>query len=232
LDDVVTVTYGIVGYGVLYLDPSRAETAARAILDLRGVELAAWRTAANEIRVVSHEGDALIRWRDDGPQRSFAYLPQTGDPLELREAQDGMQQAGLIGRDGFARRDDWFEWTAFGTYPDAVARLVDSLVGVWVSNAATVVFSFESGSAWGARSAGFAARFRTGMLAETHGSLDRESSWGFFLASDPALRTPRAVRADQALLPWAEMSRCTTAALVHVGEREAQLHRSRIVAPD
>ncbi|HXV76632.1 MAG TPA: hypothetical protein VD788_09965 [Candidatus Polarisedimenticolaceae bacterium] len=223
-DDVITVTYGVVGYGVLYLSPDRAEAAARSIVDSEGVHLAAWRSADGEMRVRSSDGEARIRWRNDGPQRSFAYDVGSGDPLELGVAVERMRRAGVVGTDGFARRDDWFEWTAFERYPDAVVRLVDSLGGAWVSNSATVIFSFEPGFAWGIKAAEVGAWLRAGKLEETHGSLDRASSWGFFLASDPRLDASRAVSAEQALRPWAELSRCRSTALVRLGTAGDGLH--------
>jgi len=213
-DDVVLVTYGVVGYGALYLDPSRARTAARAMLDHRGVDLAAWRTGAAEMRVASDAGEAAILWRGDPRTRELAYVPLGGDPLDLVDTMRSMRAAGLVDGEGYASREDWFEWTALGRYPDPLARLVDSLDQVWVRNAATVIFSFEPGYAWGVKVAEVGAWMRAGKLEATHGSLDRDSTLGFFLTSDAASELPRAVRAEVALAPWADTARCTTAGLV------------------
>jgi hypothetical protein len=137
-DDVVPVTYGVVSYGVLYLDPAHAEKAARAVLSHTGVHLAAWRQGDREIRLVSNEGEASLFWREAKPHTYYAYRVHEGDPLHLLEAQALMRNAGLVDDEGFATRDDWFEWTAFSDYPDSPTRLVESLNGAWVSNAATV----------------------------------------------------------------------------------------------
>jgi hypothetical protein len=225
--DVVPVTYGVVGYGVLYTDPMRGETAARALLGLEGLDVVAWRVGPNRLHVSSPEGgEADVEWRDVGPQRAFAYRPAHGDPLRAVGARDRMGALGLLDGDGFGRRDDWFRVSALDPYPDALTRLVDALIGVWVENAATVIFSFEPGWAWGARSVEVGAWLRGGKLEQTHGGLDRESSLGFFMTSDAERGTRRAMRADRALRPWAERSRCTTAVRIRVGPER---HPSRVV---
>ncbi len=228
-DDVITVTYGVVGYGVLYLDPRRAEKAARAMLEHPGVHLSAWLTGPHELRMVSVEGEARNRWRDTPTTRLLAYDVAAGDPLGALDARGALERAGALDPDGFATREDWFEVTAFSRLPDAPARLVESLDGTWVSNAATVIFSFEPGYAWGIKSAAVGAWFKAGRLEATHGGLDRESTWGFFLTSDPESRVEPAIRADRALSRWAAMSYCTTASLLEfVGAHEAAGHRAVI----
>jgi len=231
-DQVVTVTYGMVGYGVLYVDPSSAERAARAMLHDRSVALAAWRVGDEELRTVGKSGEASIRWRDRPSRREFAYTTLRGDPLGMLEIQNRMRIAGVMDDEGFASRDDWFEWSAFAQYPDAVSRLVESLDGAWVSNSASVIFSLEPGYGWGVKAAQVGAWLRAGPLDETHGSLDRESSWGFFMTSDPDIETPRAVRADRALTRWADASQCTSASLIHVGlGHHDALHSPTIIGP-
>jgi hypothetical protein len=230
-EDVVGVTYGVVGYGVLYLDPAHAEKAARAVLNHPGVHLAAWRSGDRELSLVSDDGEASLFWRDGGAHTDYAYRVREGDPLHLLEIQDLMRRLGVTDEDGFASRNDWFEWTAFSDYPDSPTRLVESLSGAWVSNAATVIFSFEPGYAWGIKSAHFGAWVKTGRLEATHGGLDRESTWGFFLASDPDLDVPPAVRADLALSDWARASYCANASLIHFnGDGHARLHGARVGA--
>lgn len=231
-DQVVTAAYGLVGYGVLYAEPATAERAARALTDDPSVSLAAWPVSAHELRVVSKSGEASIRWRDLPSRRELAYMPLVGDPLSFLEVLDRMRAAGVVDDDGFASRDDWFEWTAFAQYPDAVSRLVDSLDGAWVSNSASVIFSLEPGYAWGVRAAQVGAWLRAGPLDETHGSLDRDSSWGFFMTSDPTIDTPRAVRADRALVPWADASECASISWIHVGHgHDDALHSPTILGP-
>ena len=224
-DQVVTVTYGLVGYGVVYVDPINAEKAARALTGDKTVAIAAWPSGAGEMSVISKTGEASIRWRDLPSRRELAYTAIHGDPLLMLEARAEMIEAGVMDEQGFASRDDWFEWSAFAQYPDGVARLVESLDGAWVSNSASVIFSLEPGYGWGVKAALVGAWLRAGPLEATHGSLDRESTWGFFMTSDPEIETPRAVRADLALVPWAEASQCSSVSWIHVGHgHEDGLH--------
>ena len=213
-DDVIAQSFGIVGYGALYLDPSRAERAARIVLEHRGVGLAAWLEGESELRLLTDAGSAEIEWRSDRSGERMAYRPDRGDPFDLAATLAHMRQAGRLDAQGFASREDWFEWTARDRYPDGVARLVDSLRGTWVGNAATVIFSYEPGYAWGLKPAEVAAWIRSGRLEATHGGLDRESTWGFFMTSDPDLPTPPAVRAERALTRWSSAAGCSTAALL------------------
>jgi hypothetical protein len=230
-ENVVAVTFGVVGYGALYCDESQAEVAARAMLEHHGVHLAAFREDPNRVRVVSAEGEAVVLRRESPSGELFAYRPVGGDPLDLLDELGLMEAVGVVDSQGFASRDAWFEWTAHSRYPDAATRLYDSLNGVWVSNAASVIFSFQPGYAWGIKAAEIGAWLRAGLLEETHGSLDRDSTWGFYITSDADPISASAVRADRVLEPWAERSRCTSAALVRVG-RGGPLHdEPRVVLP-
>jgi hypothetical protein len=63
--------------------------------------------------------------------------------------------------------------------------------------------SLGPGWSWGLRSAFAGGLVRGGRLRGTHGGLDRESSLGFLVVSDPGIALPSAVRADEALAPFA-----------------------------
>ena len=203
-DDVVLVTYGVCGYGAIYLAHERAVSAARAGLGHEGVELAAWIDGDRRMRVLGRAGEALVRWRTTGPEREFSYEPSGGDPLRHWPAQATLREAGRLDAEGFGSENDWFEATAAGEYPHALARLVDALEGRFVRNAATVLFSFEPGYAWGVPAARFGAWILGGRLEATHGGLDRVSSWGVYLRTDEDGRPSAPMRADTALAEWAE----------------------------
>jgi len=207
-NDVVPVSYGVVSYGALYLDPALAEVAARAALKHPAVNLAAWLAGERELQVRDKHGDALIRWRDEAEGRHFSYEPGTGDPLVLSAAQAGLSASGLLDSNGFAFEEDWFDTTALLEFPDAPRRLVDALTGTYVDTPATVMLSFEKGTAWGFKPARVGAWMLGGQLESTHGGLDRESTWGVFLRSDPPPRERVAIRADQALAEWSGSSGC------------------------
>jgi hypothetical protein len=213
-DDVVPLTYGVVGYGALYLDPRHAETAARAVLDYPGMHFAAWVVDDGELRMLSPEGEASVHWREAASERRFAYDPGGVDPLQLSGIVQELKDGGKLDADGFASETDWFEASAAAEFPDAPRRLVDALEGTYVVNAATVIFSLNPGHAWGVGSARMGAWVLGGKLEATHGGLDRDATWGFFLASDsdrPNDGTP--LRADRALAEWGGQSACLQAVI-------------------
>jgi hypothetical protein len=198
-DDVVAPTFGLVGYGALFLDPDRAEQAARAVAAHPRVELAAWRAAPNELRVVSAEGTATVRWRDRAGERSYAYEPSGNDPLRLERARAALASRGRFDAEGYAADGDWFDETALEPYPDPLHRLVTGLTGDHVVNHATVLFSVSPGWSWGLKSARLGSWLRGGRIEGTHGGLDYDSTLGFFMTDDRALAARHAVRAEDAL---------------------------------
>jgi hypothetical protein len=230
-DDVVPVTYGVVGYGTLFLRPEHAEAAARAVLGHPGVQLAAWVSGAEEIRLAGPGGEAVIRWRDEGETRRLSYRDTVDDPLLLSEIVSGMEQDGLLDAKGYASAEAWFDTTASHEFPDPLTRIVDSITGTYVTNAATVIFSLAPGWGWGVPSARFGASMVGGKLEATHGGLDRESTWGFFLRSDPYPDTAAAVRADLALTEWSDLPSCADVSMTPGALLHADLHLPRILGP-
>jgi hypothetical protein len=198
-DDVVAPTYGVCNFGVFFLRRELAEKAARTILGHEGVDLAAWVTGSNELRVISADGDAVVRWRDEPAARSFAYQPMTGDPLALTDAVDDLRAAGHLDAWGFAGEDDWLRYSGLGDYPDAPRRLTEALTGTYVRHTATVIFSLKPGFALGTPTVRLGAYLKGGKLEGTHGGLDRDSSHGFFLSNEPVAADQLVLRADRAL---------------------------------
>jgi hypothetical protein len=225
--DVVLVSYGVCGYGALFLSLEHAETAARAMLGLTGVDIAAWITKAGEMRVLGRDSDALVRWDGTAPTRRLAYEPRAGDPLRLVAARSQLADAGRLDGDGFGSEVDWFEATASGDYPDPLARLVDGLEGRFVRNTATVLFSYAPGYALGIRSARTGAWLLGGKLEATHGGLDRVSSWGIYLRSDDDGHAGKPIRADAALAEWADAAELRAA--FEAWQERAPLHGPRIL---
>jgi hypothetical protein len=199
-DDVVASTFGVVGYGALFVAPGLAEAAAQGIVGHEGVELAAWSPEPFAVDVVSRDGRARVRWREEGARRRFAYECAGVDPLRLDEVRRAM--TARLDADGFAGDRDWLAATADGYYPDALQRLADAFAGDRVRSRAPVLFSLAPGQAWGWRSAHVAARFAGGRIEGTHGGLDRDSSLGFLLTDDAAAPPRAVVRASEALAPF------------------------------
>jgi len=206
---VVAPTFGIVGYGALFMHQEDAETAGRATVHNPRVDVAAWLSNPKEMFVVSDAGLAVVHWRRnrDGGWR-LSYVPVDGDPLEYESVVERLQATGRLDRDGFADEDDWFLETVSSEYPDGLRRLIHSLTGTYVENFATVVFSLKPGFAWGWTSAHLSSKLSGGRLEGTHGGLDADSTVGFFMTDDPDFQPATAVRAEQALAPFAGLNDC------------------------
>lgn len=207
-NDVVAPTFGVVNFGLLYLDPGLAERAAWAVVAHEGVEVAAWVSAPQQLTVLSPDGEARVEWRDEEGGRRFSYEAVSGDPLLLVGVRDRLEEQGILGDDGFAGERDWFEATAIHEFPDAPRRLVDALTGTYVGNPATVIYSLDPGYAMGIWSARVGVRLMGGHLEGTHGGLDGDSSLGFYLTNVPGPPPDPAVPAGRALLPllsWAPL---------------------------
>jgi len=197
--DVVAPTYGVCNFGVLYLRPELAERAARAVVAHDQVDLAAWRAGPRLLRVISDDGDAVVRWRDQTAGRDYAYEPLMGDPLVLTEALRSMRSENAMDAAGFAEEDAWLRHSGLNEYPDAPRRLVEALTGTYVRYPATVIISLAPGFALGLPSVRLGAYFKGGKLEGTHGGLDRDSSLGFFLSNSPISQTSHVLRADRVL---------------------------------
>jgi hypothetical protein len=200
--DVVAPTFGLVNYGALYTAEESAERAAAALLNIEAVDLTARLAGYDRLRVDSARGSAEIGWRRRGGTLEIAYRPDRGDPLRLAETKTRLRRAGELGIDGFADENRWFEATASSEYPDGPRRLVASLAGPWVRNRATVIFSIQPGFAWGWQIGHWSSWLAGGRLEGTHGGLDSVSSLGFLMV-DEELPMPSALRAHEALLPFA-----------------------------
>jgi hypothetical protein len=212
-DDVVAATFGLVSYGALFLaDAGRAEDAAVAVAGVKAVDVAGWISGPGEVTVVSGDGEARIRWRDEAGGRGYAYEPRTADVLRLIEVRDRLEASGRLDPTGFATQDDWLAESARAEFPDALDRMTRALDGSFVSNTANVLFSVRPGYAWGWRSAHASSWLQGGRLEGTHGGLDRDSSLGFFMADGPQLMpSAPALRAVAALGEFKEFGSCFAA---------------------
>jgi len=213
-DDVVAATFGLVGYGALYLaDRERAGEAGSAVASTRAVDVAAWISGPQEVTVAGPAGEAHIHWREASDGREYAYAPRTADPLQLIDARDRLEREGRLDPAGFAGQADWFRVSSRGEFPDPLDRLVRALDGSYVKRPASVVFSLRPGYAWGWRSAHASSWLQGGRLEGTHGGLDRESTLGFFMPDDPRLIPgPAGLRSERALAGLREFSDCLSAA--------------------
>jgi hypothetical protein len=211
-DDVVAPKFGLVNYGALFLrDPTRAEVAASAIAEHEAVDLAAFAPEPELVEVVSRAGHARVSWRGPIGARRYGYQDLRGDPLRLAGAVARLGADGRLGDGGFADEADWLRETAFGDFPDPLRRLAHALTGDRIESRADVLFSLGPAWAGGLHSAVLGAWVRGGRLEGTHGGLDRESSLGFVVASDPQLARPPVLHAEAALAPFADGARTRVA---------------------
>jgi len=217
-NDVVAATFGLVSYGALFTSPDRAADAALAVVRHAQVDVATWLEGPQSAVVVSGDGFARVRWRGAGSAEDFAYEAIAADPLRLAPTVETLREEGRLDAEGFARADDWLRASVDASFPDAPRRIAKALLGSYVRNRATVIFSIKPGWAWGWSSAHVGARLNGGRLEETHGGLDRDSSLGFLLADDPELQPVTVERADRALHSVAEIAACANEA-VRAGTR-------------
>ena len=215
-DDVVAPLYGVVNFGVLFTAPENAETAARAVTGLEGVNAVAWISAPGTLDVITSKAEARVRWKDRHDTRWFAYENLRGDPLKLAATVVEMKDRDLLDENGFASEEYKTLYLLRRNQPGDIWRLVESLTGRYVHNPATVIYSLDPRHAMGSWAARIGAKIITGHLEGTHGGLDRSSSLGFYLTNDPDLAPAgEALRVDDVLrdleahaplreIPWKE----------------------------
>ena len=80
-----------------------------------------------------------------------------------------------------------------------------------MENPATVLLSLGPRYAWGMIPTRVGATLLGGQQEGTHGGLDRDSSFAFFLVNDRALQPTSAVSANQALASWTGLRECPEA---------------------
>lgn len=171
--DVVVPEWGLVSCAALYCKPQTAARLAKDVVSAKGVEHAAYRSGDDEVTVFSKTGEARIVHSQD----RFAYLPETGDPLQLSAVVEQLRRRGLMDGNGFAHADAWFEATVDGPFPDAPARLYRAFNGLF-QNVPQVLLSLEDGVYHGSGALALLLN-----MAAVHGSLRPESSYGFAMST-------------------------------------------------
>jgi len=178
--DVVVPGFGIVTYAGIHTAEPHA--VAADVVGLEGIHLAAYCDGSDEVVVLSRDGQARISRQGD----AYRYLPERGDPLELRPVLAGLTGSGKVDPDGFVADQMLFDATADHPLPDAVHRLWRAFHGQTV-HTPDVLLSVEDGYYCG-----------SGLMSElidlrsAHGSLNRISSSGFIMSTagrvDPVIR--------------------------------------------
>jgi len=175
---VVIPAFGLCSYAAIYCqDESQIPEVARASVELKGVDFAVYKDAA-EVVIESARGRARIEYK--AATDSYRYVIVSGDPLQLSSFPDT-----------FATDAVWFERTAGHRYPNAVANVYKSLFTPRVQHTADVLISMNDGHYYG-----WAAFGRFVRLRATHGNALQSSSNAFLMSTHRDF--PSFVRADDA----------------------------------
>lgn len=180
--DLVVPEFGMVSCVAIHTRAA-ARRVARDAASIEGVEIAAYMDG-DEMIVLNRDGMARVR---RGPA-GFAYVPESGDPLELGPVLERLRADGQIGADGFVADETLFQATARAAFPDAVYRLWRAFHGL-VEHTPDVLLSLADGY-----HAGSGVQDKMIDLIGVHGSLRPDSSYGFIMSST---ELPSVLRMDQ-----------------------------------
>jgi hypothetical protein len=174
---VVIPAFGLCSYAALYCDEDVIPEVARASAEVKGVDFAVYKDAA-EVVVESVRGQARIE--HEASTDSYRYVMVSGDPLQLSTFPDS-----------FATDAIWFERTAGHRYPNALANIYKSVFTPRVKHTADVLVSMNDGYYYGWTAFGRFVRLRA-----THGNALQASSNAFLMSTHRQF--PTFVRADDA----------------------------------
>jgi hypothetical protein len=165
---------------------------------LEGVELCVTKSPES-IRVYDNDGRARIYEKRIDDTAWFKYEPDYGDPLDLMEVVENLQQRGGTGNVGNWFPDSWwFQATGSARFPDPLYRIS---YGFQVTrNPANILCSNAPGYAFGGAGIEMLTRVGSGRLRWTHGGLSREDSLGFIMTNRPDWTQQDAYRFNEALM--------------------------------
>lgn len=169
--DVVVPEFGVVTCASIYT--RQPASVARDLIGVEGIELTVYQDERGDVIVLGRDGSACITRTDTG----YRYVPQSGDPLQLKPILDALAQRGAINPDGSVEDRVLFEATVDHTYPDVVHRLWHAFNGL-IAYTPDVLISIEDSYHCGRRFMSEAID-----LAAAHGNLHRLSSSGFVMTT-------------------------------------------------
>jgi hypothetical protein len=185
--DVVVVAYGIITCVALYTD--RAEAAADALVDQKGVDFVTYRQGDGVV-VRKGEETAIIRKSGDG----YTYEAKKGDPLELNAIIEQLKSAGHVSAEGVIADRPMLEATASHKYPDPLHRLWDCFDGL-IQKQADVVVSLKPEACHGSKFFHFFVK----PVASTHGGMDNRGSVTYLLSNARSTPLPPIMRSEDVL---------------------------------
>lgn len=193
--DVAIISFGLLSSFEAYTQPAKAETVARLVASVPGIDLCVV-PRDDDVLIVSTLGDATIRRRSEQSETLWSYEPVNGDPLHYAPLVADLRLR--AGADTPWFPDSWwFEATKHHQFPDAMHRLARAFD--LMTNPASLACSVSPGYMFGARLTEYVAALTIGPLRWTHGALHRAASLGFILTDLPGWPAADAVRFDRAL---------------------------------
>ena len=181
--------FGLCSYAAVYCgDEDLIPEVSSELIELEGVDFVVYKDA-DSVLLRSLKGNA--RFESDKTQKSFRYVMDGGDPLELQATIDALKIDGRIDERGFAADEDWFTRTRAHRYPDAVRNIFKSLQSPRVKQTADVLVSLHDGYYYG-----WTPFERFVTLEATHGNALSQSSNAFLMSTHREF--PEYVRADNA----------------------------------
>ncbi|MBI4580585.1 MAG: hypothetical protein HY718_12835 [Planctomycetes bacterium] len=170
--DLVVPEFAMVSSAAIYT--RTPAPVARAVVQIEGIELSAYREADDGIVVLSRDGEARVRKSPGG----YRYEVGMGDPLRLTPILDRLKQQGRIEPDGCFADAVLLEATRDHIYPDAVDRLWRTFHEQF-KHPPDVLISVQDGYHCGSA---FQTR-AVGALKAVHGNLGPLSSSGFAMTT-------------------------------------------------
>jgi hypothetical protein len=183
--------FGLCSYAAAYCASDELiPEVANSLIDERGVDFVVFREEDGVV-VLGERGKARIEQRGTNGDRSYRYVPMSGDPLQLNSIATALRASGEIDADGFGKDGVWFAKTKNHQYPDPLRNIYHSMHSARVKHTADVLISLRDGYYYGWSPFGRFVR-----LAATHGNALRASTNAFLMSTHRVL--PEFVRADDA----------------------------------
>jgi len=176
--DVVIPEFGIVSCAGIHT--KEPDSVARDVVNVEGVDLAAFQDESDRIVVRTRGGLARISRRGG----RYRYEVVTGDPLRLKPILAELAKRGVIDDDGFVSDDDLFTATSDHIYPDPIHRLWRAFHDM-TRHTPDVLLSIKRGY-----HVGSAFISKVIKVKAVHGNLLANSSSGFVMSTAGSLPSP------------------------------------------
>lgn len=186
--DVVAVRFGLISAAAFFTAEKNQAEVGRVLATIKGVDLSFWPEGKSRIHVRNSEGaEAYFEYAGSVRYRYVSIKGQ--DPLNYLPILKGAGYA-----DGRWLADkEWQRLFFDHAYPDAGYRLHDAFFHL-VENRASVMISLKPDYQYGSTAALIGVSLEMGQNG-THGSLLRQSSWAFAMATGES-QSPKFLRYD------------------------------------